>query len=142
VVQFFLGLLTECSAIGHAIKRISVLAVYLGVVVTIGELEPTLYGAANELSAAHPGHTDRCEEATENEQGARSRSAIDSGEHLGLRLPHAKEKVSRRQCRRHVSENSCDTVDSDRLFPSCLVFIHDLLMGFSHVFSDEAFGMG
>ena len=142
MVQFLLDLLTECANIGHAIKRISALAVYLGVVVTIGELEPTLYGAANELSAAHPGHTDRCEEATENKQGARSRSAIDSGEHLGLRLPHAKEKVSRRQCRRHVSENSCDTVDSDRLFPSCLVFIHDLLMGFSHVFSDEAFGMG
>ena len=115
---------------------------YPGVVVTIGELEPILDGAANELSAAHPGRTDRCGETSEDEPDARSRSAVDSGEHLGLRLSHAKEKVSRRQCRRHISENSRDTVDSDRLFPSCLVFIHDLLMGFSHVFSDEAFGMG
>src|SRR4029077_6927879 len=69
------------------------------------------------------------------------RSAIDRSKRLVLRFAHTQEKISRCHSRRHVPENSRDTVYSGPFLPSRLAAIHDPLVGLPDVPADKLFGM-
>ena len=69
------------------------------------------------------------------------RSAIDRSKRLVLRFAHTQEKISRWHSRRHVPENSRDTVYSGHFLPSRLAAIHDPLVGLPDVPADKLFGM-
>jgi hypothetical protein len=141
-----------CESVGHGIKggpemadlRTRILHPHASVVVAVAPLRSDVEQALDRLTK-EPAGSENCrqrpEQTGEDKCYAALGCVVDGGKRLGFRLPGAEKEIPRRQCGRHVSKNSRGAIHTHGLFPSRGGAVHDRLMTFSHVLSDEGFGI-
>src|SRR5271165_6236696 len=141
----------EC--VGHGIKggpempdlRGWILHPHAGIVVAVTPLCSDVEQAPDRFTKEPAGSENcrqsRCEQTHDDKCYSALGCVIDGRKRFGFRLPGAEEEILWRQCGRDVSENSRNAIHTDGLFPSRGGAVHDRLMTFSHVLSDERLGI-